>query len=251
MKALKDIILEKLIINKNIGNSEQKLNFKGVEINNDINCEALPKNYINAIINAFMKSPLKKNVIKIDVNSAKEFFDKDVNGLREFKFNKYNLSYLYHEEYPAITITYKFENNKLPKYDTIMRHMPCIYMPLILTDDKELFTQENTPNVTGYRDVEFHFVGFYADNKFNTQNPTYKLTIIYLLRSKATDKLLPIHTFEENLLKYYKMGESQKEQYLKEISKDFYTDVRRDKHGYLDLSKEREEECKNHAKEVW
>ena len=145
----------------------------------------------------------------------------------------------------------KFENNKLPKYDTIMRHMPCIYMPLILTDDKELFTQENTPNVTGYRDVEFHFVGFYADNKFNTQNPTYKLTIIYLLRSKATDKLLPIHTFEENLLKYYKMGESQKEQYLKEISKDFYTDVRRDKHGYLDLSKEREEECEQHAKEVW
>lgn len=250
MKSLKESILEKLVISSTSKSKEQQLNFKGVEINNNADCKALNKRYINAVINAFMKSPLKKNVVQIDVTNAKSFFDDNEEGKNIFKRNQTNYAYLYCQEYPAISITYKVPDNKFPKYDTAMKRVPSIHMPLILTDDEGLFTCENSPNVTGYRDVEVAYISYNPKNAYRI-NPTYTFTIIYLLKPEATNKLLPVEDFESNLLKYYKMGEGEKRAYLNKISEDFYTDVRRNKYGALDISKERRDECEKHSKEGW
>lgn len=242
MKSLTNYILEKLQINK-----DSKVNHK---------MKALPQEYIDAIIEAYMKSPFGKDVIKIDVTDAQDFFDNNEYGKEDLRINGSNYTYLYNRQYPALTVTFKGNNSLrgIPKLDTIMKRMPSIHMPLVLKDCEDLFTDRNSSNITGLRDIENAYVAFNAINKFNVKNgevPSYQMTIIYVIKPKATEKLLPVDIFKSNLLKFYKMKDKEKTEHLEKIGKDFYIDDRRNKNGWLELDNERRKECEDHMKDTW
>ena len=77
------------------------------------------------------------------------------------------------------------------------------------------------------------------------------MTIIYVIKPKATEKLLPVDIFKSNLLKFYKMKDKEKTEHLEKIGKDFYIDDRRNKNGWLELDNERRKECEDHMKDTW
>ena len=255
MISLSNYIIEKFKINSNtISHDEIDLSqFTKVEINNDVDCKALPKEYVDAIIWAFLKSPLKKDVIKIDVTDAQSFFDNNPDGQDEFKRNKINYGYLYNRHYPAMTVTYQGNNSRtgLVKLDTLMKRMPSIHMPLILNDSEGLYTKKNSINMTGVRDVDNSYLAFNGTSKFAGGVTEYRLTIIYIVKPKATDKLLPIDIFKQNLLNYYKLGSKEKSEHLEKIGKDFYRDSLENARGWLEISKERDEECEKHIRDTW
>lgn len=249
MKLINNYIAEKLQINKDSKNSiNSTRTLKGIEIINKADCKALPYEYINSMIDAWIASPLKKDCVKIEVRDAKSYFDNDEVGKDEYRINSTNLNYLYCSDYPAVTITW---DGKLRKRDTIMQSMPLIHMPLILTDDEDLFTKRNSSNVTGTRDVEYAIYGFHSIIRLGTGTVKYTYTIIYLLRKEATNKLLPLQEFHDNLLNFYKMNVSQRKNYLEELEDKFYTDDRRGKYGGLELDSKRKEECSQHRKLYW
>lgn len=249
MKKLDTYIYEKLILGKNIIHKSQNSTYQGnIEIINHTNCRALSKIYMNAIIEAFLSSPLKKDVVKIEVMDAKTFFTENEIGSSEYKHNQTNLEYLYNSNYPAIILT--FHSPKIPKYDTLMKRMPSIYMPLILSDDKGLFTQYNSWNRTGLRDVENAYINRVPIER-NSKMIIYKMAMVYVIKPNATKKLLPVEEFKDNLKKFYKLSPAKQKDYLSDLEKDFYTDDRRNKYGALELDKEREDECEKHMSETW
>ena len=256
MRHLTEYIFERFKINSDTvsHNKTDHSSFKNVEINNNVNCEALPKEYIDAIIEAFLKSPLKKDVVKIDVTDAQSFFDHDLEGKKTFDGNKINYTYLYNRHYPAMSITYNGNDNKrggIPRQDTVMSKMPSIHMPLILDDCEGLYTKENSVNRTGVRDVENAYVAFNTSGRYTGKAIQYTMTIIYIVKPKATKKLLPIDIFKQNLLNYYKMGSKEKKEHLEKIDKDFYVDSLRNSKGWLEITQERTEECQKHIKDTW
>ena len=186
MKKLTSYIIEKLKISKKT-NFDPNSKRNGIEVINDVDCKALPYVYVNAIIDAYIASPLKKDVSKIEVFDAKSFFDNDPQGIREIKANQSNYKYLYNSAYPAIKITWTSYNNKIPKRDTTRHRMPYIVMPLILTDDKGLFTKRNSYNISGLRDVECSTVAYTA--KRLDDKTEYSYVIIYVIKPEATKKL--------------------------------------------------------------
>lgn len=248
MKKLTSYIIEKLKISKKT-NFDPNSKRNGIEVINDVDCKALPYVYVNAIIDAYIASPLKKDVSKIEVFDAKSFFDNDPQGIIEIKANQTNYKYLYNSAYPAIKITWTSYNNKIPKRDTTRHRMPYIVMPLILTDDKGLFTKRNSYNITGLRDVECSTVAYTA--KRLDDKTEYSYVIIYIIKPEATKKLLSEQEIYNNLLKYYKVKYNDRPEYLKELSDKFYTDDRRNKYGILDLDEKRSKECKQHMNETW
>ena len=248
MKKLTSYIIEKLKISKKT-NFDPNSKRNGIEVINDVDCKALPYVYVNAIIDAYIASPLKKDVSKIEVFDAKSFFDNDPQGIREIKANQSNYKYLYNSAYPAIKITWTSYNNKIPKRDTTRHRMPYIVMPLILTDDKGLFTKRNSYNISGLRDVECSTVAYTA--KRLDDKTEYSYVIIYIIKPEATKKLLSEQEIYNNLLKYYKVKYNDRPEYLKELSDKFYTDDRRNKYGILDLDEKRSKECKQHMNETW
>lgn len=250
MKKISSYIIEKLRINKNTSderNSER--NIKGIEIINDADCKALPYKYVDAIIDAYIASPLKKDISKIEVFDAKSFFDNDPQGIRDIKGNPTNHKYLYNSAYPAVKITWVSLNNKVPRMDTIRSRMPYIEMPLILTDDKDLFTERNSYNRCGLRDVECSTVSFSL--KRLSDKIEYSYVIIYVIKPEATKKLLSEQEIYNNLLKYFKLNNNDRKKYIEELSDKFYTDDRRDKYGALKLDSIRSEECDKHMNETW
>lgn len=248
MKKLTSYIIEKLKISKKT-NFDPNSKRNGIEVINDVDCKALPYVYVNAIIDAYIASPLKKDVSKIEVFDAKSFFDNDPQGIREIEANQSNYKYLYNSAYPAIKITWTSYNNKIPKRDTLRHRMPYIIMPLILTDDKGLFTKRNSYNITGLRDVECSTVAYTA--KRLDDKTEYSYVIIYIIKPEATKKLLSEQEIYNNLLKYYKVKYNDRPEYIKELSDKFYTDDRRNKYGILDLDEKRSKECKQHMNETW
>ena len=249
MKKLSSYIIEKLKINKKT-NFDPDSKRNGIEVINDVDCKALPYVYVNAIIDAYIASPLKKDVSKIEVFDAKSFFDNDPQGIRYMKSN-YSIDnkYFYNSAYPAIKITWTSHNNKIPKRDTLIRKMPFIKMPLILTDDKGLFTKRNSYNICGLRDVECVNVGYSA--KTLNDKTEYSYVIIYIIKPEATKKLLSEQEIYNNLLKYYKVKYNDRPKYLQELSDKFYTDDRRNNRGVLDLDEKRKKECEKHMHETW
>ena len=248
MKKLTSYIIEKLKISKKT-NFDPNSKRNGIEVINNVDCKALPYVYVDAIIDAYIASPLKKDVSKIEVFDAKSFFDNDPQGIREIQANGSNYKYLYNSAYPAIKITWTVNNNKITKRDTLRRRMPSVTMPLILTDDKGLFTKRNSYNISGLRDVECSTVAYTA--KRLDDKTEYSYVIIYIIKPEATKKLLSEQEIYNNLLKYYKVKYSDRPEYLKELSDKFYTDDRRNKYGILDLDAKRSEECKKHMNETW
>ena len=260
MKHFTDYIFEGFKINSDsIKRNKEKekerySSFNNVEIHNEVDCKALPSDYVDAIIEAFLKSPLKKDVIKINVTDAQSFFDHDFDGKKAFEGNKQNYAYLYNKAYPAMSITYKGNNNKhggIPRQDTVMSKMPSIHMPLILNDSEGLYTKANSSNMTGVRDVENAYVAFNSTGRHIGKAIQYTMTIIYIIKPKATEKLLPIDIFKQNLLNYYKLGNKEKKEHLEKIDKDFYIDSLRNNKGWLELTQERHEECYKHIKDTW
>ena len=250
MKKLTSYIIEKLKINKNIDFDRNSIRYyKHIEIINNVDCKALPYVYVDSIIDAYIASPLKKDVSKIEVFDAKSFFDNDPQGIREIQVNGSNYKYLYNSAYPAIKITWTVDNNKIYKRDTLRRRMPYVTMPLILTDDKGLFTIRNSYNICGLRDVECPAVAYNA--KRLNDKTEYSYVIIYIIKPEATKKLLSEQEIYNNLLKYYKVKYSDREKYLKELSDEFYTDDRRNNRGVLDLDEKRKKECEKHMHETW
>ena len=250
MKKLTSYIIEKLKINKNIDFDRNSIRYyKHIEIINNVDCKALPYVYVDSIIDAYITSPLKKDVSKIEVFDAKSFFDNDPQGIREIQVNGSNYKYLYNSAYPAIKITWTVDNNKIYKRDTLRRRMPYVTMPLILTDDKGLFTIRNSYNICGLRDVECPAVAYNA--KRLNDKTEYSYVIIYIIKPEATKKLLSEQEIYNNLLKYYKVKYSDREKYLKELSDEFYTDDRRNNRGVLDLDEKRKKECEKHMHETW
>lgn len=248
MKKLTSYIIEKLKISKKT-NFDPNSKRNGIEVINNVDCKALQYVYVDAIIDAYIASPLKKDVSKIEVFDAKSYFDNDPQGIREIKTNQTNYKYLYNSAYPAIKITWTFNDNKMHKRDTLRHKMPYIVMPLILTDDKGLFTKRNSYNITGLRDVECSTVGYTA--KRLNDKTEYSYVIIYIIKPEATKKLLSEQEIYNNLLKYYKVKYNDRPEYLKELSDKFYTDDRRNKYGILDLDEKRSKECKQHMNETW
>ena len=250
MKKLTSYIIEKLKINKNIDFDRNSIRYyKHIEIINNVDCKALPYVYVDSIIDAYIASPLKKDVSKIEVFDAKSFFDNDPQGIREIQVNGSNYKYLYNSAYPAIKITWTVDNNKIYKRDTLRRRMPYVTMPLILTDDKGLFTIRNSYNICGLRDAECPAVAYNA--KRLNDKTEYSYVIIYIIKPEATKKLLSEQEIYNNLLKYYKVKYSDREKYLKELSDEFYTDDRRNNRGVLDLDEKRKKECEKHMHETW
>lgn len=245
MKKLTSYIIEKLKISKKT-NFDPNSKRNGIEVINNVDCKALPYVYVDAIIDAYIASPLKKDVSKIEVFDAKSYFDNDPQGIKE---NTPDRKYLYNSAYPAIKITWTFNDNKMHKRDTLRHKMPYIIMPLILTDDKGLFTKRNSYNITGLRDVECSTVGYTA--KRLNDKTEYSYVIIYTIKPEATKKLLSEQEIYNNLLKYYKVKYNDRPEYLKELSDKFYTDDRRNKYGILDLDEKRSKECKQHMNETW
>ena len=248
MKKLSSYIIEKLKINKKT-NFDPDSKRNGIEVINDVDCKALPYVYVDAIIDAYIASPLKKDVSKIEVFDAKSFFDNDPQGIREIQANASNYKYLYNSAYPAIKITWTVNNNKITKRDTLRRRMPSVTMPLILTDDKGLFTKRNSYNITGLRDVECVNVGYSA--KTLNDKTEYSYVIIYIIKPEATKNLLSEQEIYNNLLKYYKVKYNDRPKYLQELSDKFYTDDRRNNRGVLDLDEKRKKECEKHMHETW
>ncbi len=249
MKKLDTYIYEKLVLGKNIiHKSQNPIYQEGIEIINHTNCKALSKIYMNAIIEAFLSSPLKKDVVKIEVMDAKTFFTENEIGSSEYKGNYTNKKYLYNSNYPAIVLT--FQSSKIPKYDTLMKRMPSIYMPLILSDDKGLFTKYNSWNVTGTHDVENAYINQVPVER-KSKLIIYKMAMVYVVKPNATKKLLPVEEFKNNLKKFYKLGPVKQKEYLSDLEKDFYTDIRKNKYGALEIDKEREKECEKHMSETW
>lgn len=248
MKKLTSYIIEKLKISKKT-NFDPNSKRNGIEVINNVDCKALPYVYVDAIIDAYIASPLKKDVSKIEVFDAKSFFDNDPQGIREIQVNGSNYKYLYNSAYPAIKITWTVDNNKIYKRDTLRRRMPYVTMPLILTDDKGLFTKRNSYNISGLRDVECSTVAYTA--KRLDDKTEYSYVIIYIIKPEATKKLLSEQEIYNNLLKYYKVKYSDRPKYLTELSDKFYTDDRRNKYGVLDLDEKRSKECKQHMNETW
>lgn len=243
LKTLSNYIIEKLKVGKS-QNQSGITKIGKCEVINDVFCDGLPPEYMDAIIKAYLKSPMKSKLkpSKIEVIGAKDLYQtyKDT-----FNFDDINDIHWCNNAYPAILVYYVPPTSRL-RIDTILNSLPHIHMPLVLGDDKGLYTSKNTQNVSGWRDLECKFI---KPRCIDHNTHTFVTGIIYYVKENATKKLLNPDTVYNNLLEYYKLSIANREIYLKKQDETFYTYTIDFIRADAELLKEREKQARKHYRE--
>jgi hypothetical protein len=238
MKRITNYIKEALYIKHNTKTAFLPKLANKFPFENNVNCKALSKEYIQAIIAAYMKSSLYKkiNVQKAYVTNAIDFFKNEGKSL----FNIINSTYLYNRQYPVIVFEIG-ESKRHIRRETFIESIPHIPMELVLSDSKGLYHKHNTRNISGNCDVESIAIGPWYIRDYDTGVMKTYIAALYYVKPNANIKLLPVDDVYNNLLEYYKLGIEKRRVKIRELDIDFYSD--------RDLKPNDEEE--NNRKTSW
>lgn len=216
MKSVNEYIKEALRIKSNSKTIHLPQLSNKFPFENNVNCKALPKTYIQAIIAAYMKSGLYKklNIQHGYVTNAIDFFKNEGKA----QFNIINDTHLYNKQYPVIVFEVG-ESKTRRRQETYIESVPHIPMELLLSDSKGLFHKHNTRNHSGNCDVDSIVIGPWFGN-----NHKIHIAVLYYVKPNANAKLLPVDEVYEYLLKYYKLKPSDRKLKIEELDTAFYTD---------------------------